>query len=346
MTTHQHVQHAQPAQHARPAQPAHRVRRRRGVLVRAAAATAALAGALVALPAPAALAACPAGDQCTALPDVDAGRVMLAATLDPWRVDSTKTAGAGESVLRVEKALVAKGFLAASAADGYWGTLTTRAWGAFERSIGQDAIATRNGLPSPWELRKIGADRFDVVKSYDVGAKVVLASVAAGGNSDDGTEVVNERTRAMFLEAQRNLKSRGKKGWDMVITQGGYCGSTCADASAGTHDGGGIIDVRTVDTDAEGVANRLAGLREVGFAAWKRSDHIHAVAINDYQMAWAVHGDDRAPAPILDGGWGGNCQIYEWTFTQDGLGGCDDKVSSSSPQRKIVTWEGYLAATG
>lgn len=320
-------------------------RRRRRTAVRALAGAAAVAGALVALPAPAALAACPAGDQCTALPDVNVRKVVLAASLDPWRTDDVKTPGASASVLLVEKALVAKGLLASRYADGYWGTTTTAAWGSYERSIGQDGVHTRNGLPSPAELRKVGAGRFDVVKAYDVGQRVTVKQAPAG-NSDDGTEVVNQRTLSMFLEAQRNLVRRDKVGKDMTITQGSYCDASCAPESFGTHDGGGIIDVRIIDTNATGVANRLAALREVGFAAWQRSNHIHAVAINDYQMAWAVHGKGGAPSPVIDDGWTGYCQVYEWVFSSDGVGGCDDTVPSGSPKRAVVTWEDYLAAKG
>lgn len=318
--------------------------RRRGAL-RALAGAAAVVAGLVALPAPVALAACPAGDQCTSLPDVDVQKVVLAATLDPWRTDDVKTPGAATSVLRVEQALVAKGLLASRYADGYWGTTTTTAWGKYEKSIGQNGIHTRNGLPSPAELRKIGAGRFDVVRSYDVGARVTVAKAPAG-NSDDGTEVVNRRTLDMFLEAQRNLVRADKVGKDMTITQGSYCDASCAPESFGTHDGGGIIDVRIVDTTAAGIANRLAALRAVGFAAWQRSNHIHAVALNDYQMAWAVHGVGGAPAPIVDDGWTGYCQVYEWVYKGDGLGHCDGRVASTSAQRTVVTWEDYLAARG
>ncbi|NHA68828.1 hypothetical protein [Phycicoccus flavus] len=318
---------------------------RRRTVVRGVLAAGALA-AVVGMPAAPALAACPTGDQCTALPNVDAQRVMLASTIDPYRTDSATTAH--DHVLRVERALVAKGFLASQWADGYWGTTTTAAWASFERSIGQDAVHTRNGIPSPWELRQIGKNRFDVVKSYDVGSRVTLKSVAAGGVSNDGTDVVNERTRSMFHEARRLMKSRGQSGWAMVVTQGGYCGSGCASTSYGTHDGGGIIDVRIVDTSSQTViGNRLKALRDVGFAAWQRSNHIHAVAVNDYQMAWTVHGDTTPPAAVLDQGYPrGYCQVYEWKFRADGLGNCDDRVPSSAPSRTVTTWEGYLAARG
>lgn len=315
----------------------------RRAAVRVAAGSLLLVGTL-AVPTPASSAVCPNGDQCTALPDVNARVVMLAATVDPYRTDSATTAH--DHVLEVEDALVVEGFLAARWADGYWGTTTTAAWASFEKSLGQDKVHTRNGLPSPWELKQLGVNRFDTVKTYDVGAKVTLKSVADGGVSNDGTDVVNERTQDMFLEARRLMKSRNQTGWAMIVTQGGYCGAGCAGTSHGTHNGGGIIDVRIIDTSSQTVIdNRLKALRDVGFAAWQRSDHIHAVAINDYQMAWTVHGDTTPPADVLDQGYPrGYCQVYEWKFKSDGLGNCDDRVASSAPTRTITTWEEYQAA--
>lgn len=317
------------------------------LLGRSAIAVAALAGALAGGPAPAAVAACPPDDQCTSLPNVNAGRVLLAATLDPYRTDSVTTAH--DHVLRVENALVAEGYLTSAWADGYWGTTTTAAWATFEKAVGQNGVHTRNGIPSPWELRQLGGNRFDTVGSYDVGKRITL-SKAPGGLSNDGTDVVNERTRDMFVEARALLTRRGQdNAAKMIITQGGYCGASCASTSHGTHNGGGIIDVRITDYAGNRtvIDNRLQALRDVGFAAWERSDHIHAVAVNDYQMAWTVHGDTTPPANVLDQGYPrGYCQIYEWTFKKDGLGNCDDRVPSSSPQRTVVTWEDYQAAQG
>ncbi|WP_372789689.1 peptidoglycan-binding protein [Paraconexibacter sp.] len=322
--------------------PPHRRRRHLAVAVTAAAAVAAGGSA------PAAQAACPADDPCpSTLPAVNMSRVVLAATLDPWRTDLVKTYGASKSVRRVEAALHRRGLLAKQSVDGYFGTATVKAWGKFERNQKQTSRWTRNGLPGLAELQALGKGRFRLTNTISVGKKIKLASVANGGNSDDGNDVVNKRTQSMFLEAQKNMKSNGKKGWDMTIVQGGYCGAACADASAGTHNGGGTIDIRTWDTDSKGVSNRVAALKRVGFAAWYRpwgdNAHIHAVAINDYQMTWEIHGDGTAPDPIV-GSYGGNCQVYEWKFNFDGLSGCDQRASSKTKnQKSIVTWEMYKA---
>ncbi len=298
--------------------------------------------------APAAHASCPASDPCpTSLPTVNMSRVVLAASLDPWRTDLVKTYGAATSVKRVEAALQRRGLLAKQSVDGYFGTATIKAWGKFERNQKQTSRWTRNGLPGLAELQSLGKGRFRLTNTIDVGRKITLASVANGGNSDDGADVVNKRTQSMFLEAQENMRKNSKRGWDMTIVQGGYCGAACADASAGTHNGGGAIDIRTWDTDNAGVNNRLAALKRVGFAAWYRpwgdNAHIHAIAINDYQMTWELHGDGTAPAPIFSS-HGGNCQVYEWKFNFDGLSGCDQRASSNTKnQKSIVTWEIYKA---
>ena len=305
------------------------------------------AAALVAAVALVAPAAAPAIIPDPVLPEVAMGRVVLAATLDPWRIDEVKTPGASDDVILVERALHARGYLDAVWVDGYFGQSTIRAWGRYEHARGQTSRATANGLPGLEELRDLGAGRFRLTNVVDVGDVVTLKSVAAGGQSDDGHDKVNQRTRAMFLEAQRVMAAAGQTGRDMVIVQGGYCFPGCAADSAGVHNGGGAIDIRTWDTTSTGNDNRVAALRKVGFAAWERgepafSPHIHAVAINDYQLSWEAHGDGIAFAPLVSD-FGGNCQIYEFKFFNDGLHGCDDRVASTSDQRAFTTWEQYLA---
>lgn len=310
------------------------------------AAAAALAAGLAL--APAAQAACPPDDPCPTLPAVDMGKVVLAASLDPSRVDMVHTAGATASVKLVEQALRARGLLARRHVDGYFGSTTAAAWAKLEVQLKQDKVWTRNALPGLAELEALGRGRFRVVGAIDVGPRVTLKSVAAGGNSDDGQDVLNRRTQRMVLEAQSNMTANRKKGANLTVVQGGYCGAACAEASAGTHSGGGSVDLRTWDTDARGINNRLGALRRVGFAAWYRNwpgnEHIHATAINDPQATWEMHGKGSAPAGVM-AGYGGNCQIYEWKFKFDGLGGCNDsRGSKDSDQIGLMTWEKYLAS--
>jgi hypothetical protein len=98
--------------------------------------------------------------------------------------------------------------------------------------------------------------------------------------------IVNRRTKVMLDIANQSI------GFDLVIIQGSYMlPSEVADESEHTHNGGGVIDLRTSDIPAHiGTERAVRALREVGFAAFHRrqptftEDHIHAVAIGDVQM--------------------------------------------------------------
>lgn len=89
----------------------------------------------------------------------------------------------------------------------------------------------------------------------------------------------DRRTWAAILLAEAHF------GRAFAITQGSY--SDSVGASAGTHDGGGAVDlsVRGMDADQPGYAVRC--LRRAGWAAWLRpeldgvwSEHIHAVLLD------------------------------------------------------------------
>jgi hypothetical protein len=92
---------------------------------------------------------------------------------------------------------------------------------------------------------------------------------------------VDARTKAMLEEVARITPA------DLYVhpTQGSYRGGETA-GSAGTHDGGGVVDLRTRDLTAAQDAQLLAAVRRVGFAGWLRveaqgfeADHLHAVAV-------------------------------------------------------------------
>ncbi|MGV3623202.1 MAG: hypothetical protein ACO1OB_20450, partial [Archangium sp.] len=71
----------------------------------------------------------------------------------------------------------------------------------------------------------------------------------------------------------------------MVITQGSY--SNGVSASAGTHDGGGALDISIRGYSSANADKVVKAMRMAGFAAWRRgvndsfSPHIHAIAIGD-----------------------------------------------------------------
>jgi hypothetical protein len=100
--------------------------------------------------------------------------------------------------------------------------------------------------------------------------------------TQDGKHI-NGRTLAMLWEAEWLLDAR------IPIIQGSYNKGVAA--SAGTHDGGGVIDV----SPKIGAHKQLAiveVMRRVGFAAWHRmpnegpwNEHIHCVALGDKELA-------------------------------------------------------------
>jgi hypothetical protein len=127
-----------------------------------------------------------------------------------------------------------------------------------------------------------------------------------------GGHTVNVRTRILMQRAEAKL------GFKLQLSQGSY--HTGVAASAGTHDGGGCIDVSIADYSASKRLSILRAMREVGFAAWIRtpaegfSTHMHCNAIGDREMAsiaraqvrdyfagrngLATHGPDTAPSSV------------------------------------------------
>jgi len=76
-------------------------------------------------------------------------------------------------------------------------------------------------------------------------------------------------------------------GGPFTITQGGYNGGAVS-ASAGTHNGGGVVDISTRAMSSGEKREAVRALREAGFAAWLRTpdqgdwpEHIHAVQLGN-----------------------------------------------------------------
>ncbi|EWM13614.1 hypothetical protein KUTG_03918 [Kutzneria sp. 744] len=253
--------------------------------------------------------AVPAAQTTAALPAVDMEATVLAAQIDPRRADSTQTPGAHDSVLAVEKALQARNLLDAKWVDGYFGTTTITAYAAFQRSLGYSGLAA-NGLPGQSSLTALGQGRFTVSRVIGPGAKI----------KRDGY-TINTRTQAMLTEAERLL------GRTLKLDQGSY--NPGGDpTSAGTHDGGGVVDVNVDGMSAATKTSVAKALRQVGFAAWVRNPtqgdwpwHIHAAAINDTDLSTQAQN-----------------QIGDYYLGFNGLAnhGADD-----GPRIAIQTWEDY-----
>ena len=105
---------------------------------------------------------------------------------------------------------------------------------------------------------------------------------------------LNQRTIDMILRAEVYIELMGMSGFQFSISQGSYSNGVAA--SAGTHSGGGAIDIRTsvVNNEKKKVDTMVVALRKAGFAAWSRgrvadsfenNKHIHAIAIGDAEAS-------------------------------------------------------------
>jgi hypothetical protein len=135
---------------------------------------------------------------------------------------------------------------------------------------------------------------------------------------------MDARTRDMLVAA------RVVSGPSLTITQGSYNGGGVA-ASAGTHDGGGALDLRARDHTAAQRRAVVGILRKVGFAAWLRTPS---------QGNWPYHYHVIAKGcPDLSRGARG--QVTDYLAGRNGLAnnGADDGT------RAWVnwTWEKYKA---
>lgn len=260
-----------------------------------------------------------------ALPQVDMAAVDVAAQVEEYR-GNQPALGDDPSTRLVQKALTARGFRVVI--DGHYGRSTTAAYINFQRSLGYRSIDA-NGIPGPNSLRALGQGRFSVVNT-----------VSTGSRSDRyGTKRVNTRTRLMLAAADQKLP------WTVQVSQGSYCifdKAGCASASAGTHDGGGSIDVRVKDLSTTERWRTVQALRQVGFAAWLRtsgqcggcwSAHIHAVAIADTDM-WQ-----------RDGKYTNRDQVADYFVGRNGLSGHGLDDTPSRYRAAFTTWEAYRSTS-
>ena len=93
------------------------------------------------------------------------------------------------------------------------------------------------------------------------------------------------RTNVDAITAAAIEKAEEIGGHEFVVTQGSY--QNTVSASAGTHDGGGAVDLRWC-----GHVGCILALRKAGFAAWHRNpsqgpwpDHTHAVLVDHPKLA-------------------------------------------------------------
>lgn len=250
------------------------------------------------------------GATATAPANVNMEMVMLAAQVDPQRDGQKLTPGAERSVTLVERALHAKDLLEKKYIDGHFGTVTVDAYAQYQRSLGYEGLAA-TGLPGKQSLRSLGEGRFDVTRAISPGERT----------KHDG-KTVNTRTKAMLVEAERVT------GRTFDVEQGSY--NPGGDpTSAGTHDGGGAVDLHVDGMGDKTRTEVVKALRQVGFAAWMRTadqgdwpPHIHAMALNDPDLA--------EPAQEQTG---------DYYLGKNGL--ANERPDDGPQVEPIRTWEGY-----
>jgi peptidoglycan hydrolase-like protein with peptidoglycan-binding domain len=253
--------------------------------------------------------------EAAALAAVDMEQVLLACQVDPPKAGEDTTPGAASHVLLVEQALQAKGLLAASAVDGHYGTSTVAAYAAWQRSLGYSGLDA-NGVPGPTSLTKLGEGRFDVAHP-----------VTTGTRSDSyGGKQVNARTADMLAAADAMLS------WSITLLQGSYTSSN--PDSAGTHDGGGVVDISVSAQTTTQRWQMVKALRTVGFAAWLRTPsdgfdvyHIHANGISDPDMS--------SPA---------RNQVNDYYFGRNGLANHAADSTPTAYRMPLTWWEKYKRA--
>lgn len=219
------------------------------------------------------------------LPVVDMARVLAAAQVEPA---CGQTAGLSDnaSTILVQKALTARGYSAT--ADGWYGAGTTASYVKWQKHLGYSGIDA-NGLPGVSSLTSLGSGRFTVAHKVNDGSRT----------DSYGGKRVNTRTKNM-LQAADNLLPR----WNFSLVQGSYNPGGVS-ASAGTHDGGGVVDVSVAGLSTTQRWEEVKALRTVGFAAWLRTPvegfayHIHAVAISDPDL-WSKDGSHTARDQVCD----------------------------------------------
>lgn len=199
--------------------------------------------------------------------------VVLAAAWDPVKPDTGITPGAGPSVQLVEQALVDVGLLAAQYVDGHFGTVTRTAYGLWQESLGYSGPAA-NGFPGRASLLVLAEGRFTLTRTITPGSRTTYQGFP-----------FNTRTVAMLREAERLSQV------PIVVEQGSYSPGEDP-TSAGTHDGGGAVDIDAEELSTAQRTALLTALRRVGFAAWLRNPnqadwpwHIHGIAVNDTDLS-------------------------------------------------------------
>jgi hypothetical protein len=136
----------------------------------------------------------------------------------------------------------------------------------------------------------------------------------------------NQRTVAMLKVVDENLKAMGLA--PASYNQGSYNPGGVG-ASAGTHDGGGAVDIDILSYPHSRWNDVLKAVRMAGFAAWIRfpsegpwNYHLHAMAIGDKEISKPV----------------GSGQIVDYFNGKNGLKGHAPDRYANNPGYPIPEW--------
>jgi hypothetical protein len=186
------------------------------------------------------------------------------------------------------------------------------AYAAWQRSLGYTGIDA-NGIPGPTSLTRLGEGRFTVTRTVSTGSRTDAYS----------GKRVNTRTRNMLAAADAMLT------WGITLSQGSYTSSN--PSSAGTHDGGGVVDISVSSLSTTQRWQTVRALRTVGFAAWLRNPsqgdwpyHIHAAAVSDPDLSTQARN-----------------QIHDYYLGRNGLANHAADDTPSSYRMPFTWWEKY-----
>ena len=122
-----------------------------------------------------------------------------------------------------------------------------------------------------------------------------MLKISLGVDTSGRALILDDRTLAKLRHAEARL------GHTFTVVQGSYRAGDGAQASAGTHDRGGVIDLRTWNLPADIAPERAVRvLRESGLIAWYRTEaqgfdpHFHAIDYGNPDLAPAAAGQVEA----------------------------------------------------
>lgn len=223
----------------------------------------------------------------------------------------------GKGVVQLQEALIRLGHLGAdvrTSGRGLFGPRTEAAVAAFQRAQGIDPVGSFG--PRTWTALKaalgLGATKPPSTPAPTPAPTSTTSSKLATWDKTAPTAdyrrmwfrgvQINRRTKALIDRAEWIMQNElGYPGFSFSFSQGSY--NTGVSASAGTHDGGGALDIRDSGLGTKKVDAMVKALRMAGFAAWSRGrghdsfdPHIHAIAIGDKEVAWLAGQQQKAYA--------------------------------------------------